>query len=265
MERKRGFTLIELLVVISIIALLIGILLPALGSARRTARQMQSSTHARGIHSGMVLFSQGNKDFFPGFTDSGTENTTVITVSAGVYGTTAASGFEPVYRFAILLRGNYFSPEYTKSPAETEPTVIPVAGTNMVNGKHYSWALLKIDNVTANYRNGEWRATNTSRAAVVADRNIGGAGSTTTVATTPQSIHSSVGEGWRGSVCYNDNHAVFETTDVIKTEYALKGEVTADGLFSPGESTAAATPVTNADAAFVFKDTTSYTAQNAQP
>lgn len=65
--KKRGFTLIELLVVISIIALLIAILLPALGGARETARTIKCSSNQRQLTIAMFAYQGDSDSQFPSY------------------------------------------------------------------------------------------------------------------------------------------------------------------------------------------------------
>ena len=64
-SRQQGFTLVELLVVIAIIGILVGLLLPAIGMVRETARRTQCTNNLRQLSQAIANFA-GRKDRLPG-------------------------------------------------------------------------------------------------------------------------------------------------------------------------------------------------------
>lgn len=71
--RTRGFTLIEVLVVISVIALMIGILLPSLGAAREAGRAVACQAHLRGVLLGLSAYELDHAGWLAGPNSSGSD------------------------------------------------------------------------------------------------------------------------------------------------------------------------------------------------
>jgi prepilin-type N-terminal cleavage/methylation domain-containing protein/prepilin-type processing-associated H-X9-DG protein len=122
---KKSFTLIELLVVIAIIAILAGMLLPALNKARETAKKSSCMNNFKHGGLAMQLYLDDNEDMFPSYNFS-TEDLIWIGKFAKLkYFTTAKAMICPSTLFAKvgavstvdLLQRRFDNQQYTNAAA----------------------------------------------------------------------------------------------------------------------------------------------------
>lgn len=136
MNKQRGFTLVELLVVITIIAILMGILLPALSSAQRNARMQTDKSLLRQVWQGWDGYSASNKGDFP--TPAFIDRQPVF-VGDGQVTEVAGSG-NPEWKFnheaAVMsasVMQRLFSPKELIASSDPAPGVYTYAGYNYEN------------------------------------------------------------------------------------------------------------------------------------
>jgi prepilin-type N-terminal cleavage/methylation domain-containing protein len=260
MKKRQAFTVIELLVVIAIIAVLVGLLFPAIGAVQRHAKQTENGTKVRGIIQAMIQSSESRRKFFPGFDGfSFIPNGLATTGNSGIGQTVEA-------RFWILLDGNYTDGEALISPQEVkDPWTVGAVTTN-----NYSYAMMKIAssvdltpaggrNAVDRYRREEWRNEQHAQAPLVSDRLTAGPANTVQGLSQPnayESYHDGGSRGnWIGSIGFGDLHVEFSKTPLIDTRiagYANSADTTGqDDIFAQLDTSAGPADI-NKNAAMVY-------------
>jgi competence protein ComGC len=123
---RRGFTVVELIAVVIVVIVLALALIPVLGHRSRTSQPpMQESTQIRGIHQGMVLWAQSNKDVYPLPSLVDVKDETVADVG-GAKDTTANI-------MSMMIYNGFFSPELCVSPEEVNTSIKVMANYSYSN------------------------------------------------------------------------------------------------------------------------------------
>lgn len=115
--RRTAFTLIELLVVISIIALLMGILLPSLGKARQVAKQLKDGTQIRGVIQSFAAWANNNNERYPLPSLVDSNNATMADPTSYQKDNTGNI-------FSLMIYNDFFTPQLLVSPSERNERIV---------------------------------------------------------------------------------------------------------------------------------------------